>query len=190
MSYFELNIEILRFTVFSTVLVVLGTCQKFLRECREYKKRNRLVYVSYVRCSFIIGLIELIGSCRDGQRISFKSEIALRLSGRTGWFNLWWRFVVNLIFVVCLIVLLLLCVDSCTITVSIIRADKLAAGQRFFNTSSPYLELKIHPPDSVFGDQLQRTSYKPLTMDPEWTPFERFQFTTTNMASREIRVYG
>lgn len=80
--------------------------------------------------------------------------------------------------------------DSCTITVSIIRADKLAAGQRFFNTSSPYLELKIHPPDSVFGDQLQRTSYKPLTMDPEWTPFERFQFTTTNMASREIRVYG
>lgn len=74
--------------------------------------------------------------------------------------------------------------------VSVLRAEKLPAGRSFINTASPYLELKIHPPDSVFGNQLQKTSYKPSTVDPVWIPFEKFQFTTTNMSSREIRVYA
>ena len=80
--------------------------------------------------------------------------------------------------------------DSCTVLVSVLRCEHLAAGRMFLNTSSPYIELKIHPPDSVFGNQLQRTSYKPSTVDPEWHPFESFQFTTTNMSSREIRLYA
>lgn len=58
--------------------------------------------------------------------------------------------------------------------------------------ADPFAELKLTPPDAVALDQLQRSSFKPSTLNPKWVPPERFQFCTSNsdLAKIIISVYS
>lgn len=60
--------------------------------------------------------------------------------------------------------------------VKISRANELASVHPLYSGSNPFVEMKLVPQDIHFGEQLQKTSYKPLTTNPEWTPHERFMF--------------
>lgn len=52
---------------------------------------------------------------------------------------------------------------------------------------SPYVEMKLSP-ESLPGDQYQRSSYKPETFTPAWAPAERFQFIVTDKQLASITI--
>jgi hypothetical protein len=72
----------------------------------------------------------------------------------------------------------LLFLDDYTIITKILSGKSLIPARAVLGVSNPYVDIRITPPDRRFGDQLQRSSYKPLTVNPIWTPYERFQHTT------------
>jgi hypothetical protein len=53
-------------------------------------------------------------------------------------------------------------------------------------TADSFVELKMIPDDVIAGDQLQRSSNKPDTLNPKWIPPERFQFICNNKDSARI----
>jgi hypothetical protein len=69
--------------------------------------------------------------------------------------------------------------DDYTIITKILSGKSLNPARAVLGVSNPYVDIRIRPPDPRFGDQLQRSSYKPLTVNPIWTPYERFQHTTS-----------
>lgn len=62
--------------------------------------------------------------------------------------------------------------------VKIYQIKNLASVHPMYEGSNPLVEMKLESKDSSVRDQTQRTSYKPLTTSPEWTPPERFEFFT------------
>jgi len=48
--------------------------------------------------------------------------------------------------------------------------------------------MKLKPSDSIAGDQLQRSSYKPATNHPQWEPNEKFQFILSDDNDTHIAV--
>lgn len=49
-------------------------------------------------------------------------------------------------------------------------------GSNLNNLCNPFVEVRMYPEDSVWGEQRQRSSGKSSTNDPEWAYNERFQF--------------
>jgi hypothetical protein len=60
----------------------------------------------------------------------------------------------------------------------ICQITKLDSVHPLYEGSNPFVEMKLDSKDSQFADwdQVQRTSYKPLTVEPQWLPSERFLF--------------
>lgn len=44
----------------------------------------------------------------------------------------------------------------------------------------PYVELAMRPGDHIAGDQSQRSTSRPRTIEPKWEPPERFQFIVSD----------
>jgi hypothetical protein len=62
--------------------------------------------------------------------------------------------------------------------IKICGITKLDSVHPLYEGSNPFVEMKLDSKESSVADwdQVQRTSYKPLTVDPEWLPAERFLF--------------
>ena len=67
--------------------------------------------------------------------------------------------------------------------VKISSANNLEAVHPYYSGSNPFIEMKLTPNDLYYGEQSQKTSYKPLTTHPEWIPQERFLFYSTSNQS-------
>lgn len=68
--------------------------------------------------------------------------------------------------------------EDYTIITKLLSGKSLTPARVVLGVSNPFVDIRITPSDPRFGDQLQRSSYKPLTVNPIWTPYERFQHTT------------
>lgn len=72
------------------------------------------------------------------------------------------------------------------VVVKIIRAKNLKAARIALDESNPFIDMRIHPTDERYGSQEQKTSYKPKTLDPLWSPYERFQIFSSNPEESRI----
>jgi Ca2+-dependent lipid-binding protein len=69
---------------------------------------------------------------------------------------------------------------------------KNASGSGFpvkhdiFHSAGPYFELYLHPEDSIAGLQKRRSSHRPKTTEPLWSPPERFQFIVSEESASDI----
>jgi hypothetical protein len=75
--------------------------------------------------------------------------------------------------------------DQCVV-VKVKSGKDIKAARVVRDESNPYIELSVHPADGRYGRQSQKTSYKPTTLDPSWSPYERFQFFSS--VPEETRV--
>lgn len=65
-------------------------------------------------------------------------------------------------------------------------ASNLPSSDAIAGLADPYFQLKIYPADLLAGEQNQKSSIKPRTLNPVWDPAERFQFICSNMSDTKI----
>ena len=65
---------------------------------------------------------------------------------------------------------------------NVIKAKGIPGGDPVTKLSNPFLEVRLSPGDPGFGEQKMRGSNKTSTIDPEWMPYERFQFRLEDLS--------
>ena len=75
-------------------------------------------------------------------------------------------------------------------SVKLKSATRLKPSNMLGTSSDPLFEFKVRPADKKAGEQLQRSTYKPSTLDPIWEPPEKFQFIVSTPKNARIIISG
>lgn len=62
--------------------------------------------------------------------------------------------------------------------IKVCHITHLASVHPIYEGSNPFVVIRLESNDPSVNEQIQRSSYKPITTSPEWYPPERFLFYT------------
>lgn len=78
--------------------------------------------------------------------------------------------------------------DTCVIIVKLIAAHGLPITDMVMKSSDPFFVFEVKPDGAVGGNQKQRSTHKPRTLDPKWDPPLTFRFIAADVPTCKIVI--